>query len=102
MTGKREHHESIRKEMGFTHHDFYARLPELLHGITYHTERDFTSFPLDGGRVEIRLAPEQARAVGPSMQMTYTIVTLDFFDCKRKQIDDFVRRFTLTFMRGGG
>ena len=95
-------HTSITKEMGLTHTDFYAKVPELLEGIPFREEEDHISFALGDGRVEIHLGPEQERLLGPSIKMPYTMVTLDFVDCLETRIDKFLRHFKLTFMRGGG
>ena len=98
----RARHTSITKEMGFTHDDFYAKIPELLEGTPFRQGKDHISFDLDDGRVEIHLGTEQTRPLGPSIQMPYTIVRLDFFDCFETRIDKFLHHFKLTFMRGGG
>ena len=92
----------IEKEMGITHKDFYAELPVLLENIPYRQQEDVISLQLHGKQMEIVLGPEQVREVGPMVRLPVTLVTLNFTDFTKQEINDFVRHFNLRFMKGGG
>ena len=93
---------TINKEMGITHHDFYAELPALLGNSPYQQYNATISFEIDDKPVEITLGPEQVRELGPSVRLPVTFVTLRFFDFSEEEIRDFIERFNLRFMKGGG
>jgi len=93
---------TIGKEMGITHHDFYAELPTLLENIPYQQSDATISFTIDGKQVEVMLGPEQIRELGSSVRLPVTLVTLRFFDFSEEEIRDFIRHFNLRFMKGGG
>ena len=92
----------VKKEMGITHKDFYAELPTLLDKIPYQQTGDTISFQLNGKKMEIVLGPEKVREIGRSVRLPVTFVTLRFHDFSEEERDDFVRRFNLRFMKGGG
>jgi hypothetical protein len=99
---KRDQPKTIKKEMGMTHKDFYAELPNLPGGIPCHLHEDTISFELRGKRVEINLGLEEVRKIGPSVTLPVTIVTLRFFAFSEEETSDFIRHFNLKFMKGGG
>ncbi len=94
--------KTINKEMGITHKDFLAELPNLLGDIPYDLHEDTVSFELRGKRVEINLGLEEVRKIGPSVTLPVTIVTLRFFAFSEEEMSDFIRHFNLKFMKGGG
>ena len=98
----REQITTIKKEMGLTHKDFHAELPNLLNGIPYDLSEDTVKFQVKGKGVEISLGPEGVREIGPSVRLPVTPVTLSFFDFSEEEIDAFVKHFNLKFMKGGG
>lgn len=102
MTGEAVPQQTIHKEMGVTHHDFFARLPELLPDVPYQQDPDGVRFAYHDGEVRITLGPQGQRAIGRSLQLPYTPVTLEFWACSADQVADFVRRFRILFMKGGG
>jgi hypothetical protein len=102
MTGDPAQQKTIRKEMGITHKEFYAELPVLLDNIPYRQHLDTISFQLHGKHMEIILGPEELRAVGPTVRLPVTVVTLCFHDFTEQEVRDFVRHFNLRFMKGGG
>jgi hypothetical protein len=93
---------TIKKEMGLTHKDFYAELPNLLNGIAFDLSEDTVKFQVKGKCIEISLGPEGVREIGPSVRLPVTPVTLSFFDFSEEEIDAFVSHFNLKFMKGGG
>lgn len=92
----------VKKEMGITHKDFYDELPVLLDGIPFDQSEDTTSFQLNGKKIEINLGPEGCRHLGLSMRLPVTFVTLRFFDFSEEEMNSFIERFNLRFMKGGG
>ena len=98
----RDQPRTIKKEMGITHKDFHAELPNLLGGIPYQRHEDTISFELRGKRIEINLGLEDVRKIGPSVTLPVTIVTLRFFAFSEEETSDFIRHFNLKFMKGGG
>ena len=93
---------TVNKEMGITHSDFYAELPNLLDDIPYQQSEDTIRFEHNGKRIEIVLGPEEVRQIGRSVRLPVTDVMIRFFDCSEQETSDFVRLFNLRFMKGGG
>jgi hypothetical protein len=102
MNMHREQITTVKKEMGLTHKDFYAELPNLLNGIAYDLSEDIIKFQVRGKCIEISLGLEGVREIGPSVRLPVTPVTLCFFDFSEEEIEAFVRHFNLKFMKGGG
>jgi len=92
----------VKKEMGITHKDFYAELPNLLEDIPYQQSEDTTRFKLHGKKIEIMLGPEGVRELGRSVRLPVTVVILRFFYFSEEEVRDFIGHFNLKFMRGGG
>lgn len=92
----------IKKEMGITHKDFYAELPNLLNDIPYQQSNGTISFRLNDKKVEIDISPEGVRKLGQSVQLPVTLVTLRFFDFSNEEIERFIKLYNLRFMKGGG
>ena len=92
----------VKKEMGITHKDFYAELPNLLKDIPYQHNEGVVKFQLNGKKVEIIIAPEGVRKLGLSVQLPVTVVTLRFFDFSKEAIESFIKHYNLKFMKGGG
>jgi hypothetical protein len=91
----------IVKDMTITHPEFFRTLQRLLHDSPHERAHDGVTFQLGGGRVEIRLGPEQDRRLG-RFRLPRTLVEMRFDDCERGAVDAFVARFDLHFRRGGG
>ena len=96
------HPTIIIKEMGITHKDFYAELPNLLKDIPFQQSDGVVTFQLNGKKVEIIIAPEGVRKLGQSVQLPVTLVTLRFFDFSKEEIESFIKHYNLKFMKGGG
>ena len=92
----------VKKEMGITHKDFYAELPNLLNDIPYQQSDGTISFQINSKKVEIIIAPEGVRKLGQSVQLPVTLVTLLFFDFSKEEIESFIKHYNLKFMKGGG
>ena len=102
MKTERAQLTTVKKEMGITHKDFYAEFPHLLDDIPYHQSEGTIRFELNGKKIKIVLGPEDVRELGRSMRLPVTPVTLHFFDFSEQEINDFIERFNLKFMKGGG
>jgi hypothetical protein len=102
MTTDKEQLTIVKKEMGITHKDFYGELPALLNDLPYHHNKDIITFQLNHKNVEIALGPEGVREITRSMRLPVTVVTIRFHDFSEEEIDDFIKRFNLKFMKGGG
>ena len=92
----------IIKEMGITHKDFYAELPNLLNDIPYQQSKETVKFQLNGKNIEIILGPEGCRQLGRSVRLPVTFITLCFFDFSEDEINCFIKHFNIRFMKGGG
>ena len=102
MPDDKEQRTVITKEMGISHKEFYDELPRFLRGIPYRQVNGSIRFQLDGKDIEIRLGPEGGRQLGPSMQLPVTPVEISFSGFTEKQIEAFLKHFTLMFLKGGG
>ena len=102
MNAERVDVTTIKKEMGITHKDFYAELPNLLNGAPSDQSEETVKFQVKGKNIEISLAQESFREIGPSVRLPVTLVTLKFFSFTTEEIDEFIRYFNLKFMKGGG
>lgn len=102
MTTDKEQLKIVSKEMGITHKDFYAELPGLLNGNPYQRSEDTIKFQFNHKNMEIILSPEGVRQLGQSIKLPVTFVTFHFFDFTDDEINDFIKRFNLKFMKGGG
>ena len=92
----------VKKEMGITHKEFYAELPQLLNDLPYHHNKDTIKFQINHKNVEIILGPEEFRQLSQTMRLPVTFVTLRFFDFSEEEIRSFIKHFNLRFMKGGG
>jgi len=102
MDREEEQVTTVEKEMGITHKDFYAELPNLLNDTPYRQCEDIIKFERNGKKIEIILGPERVRELGPSFRLPVTPITLQFFEFSKEEIGDFIRLFNLKFMKGGG
>lgn len=102
MKSDKEQTTIVEKEMGITHKDFYAELPNLLNDIPYHQAENIVKFQFNCKNIEIILGPEGIRELSRSMRLPVTFVTLRFFDFSEEEISDFIKYFNLKFMKGGG
>jgi hypothetical protein len=92
----------IKKEMGLTHREFYTELPNLLEGTPCRQSDDTIHFQDNGRTVEIVLGKQGFRELSHSMRMPVTPVTLRLHDFPDNEVEPFIRRFNLRFMKGGG
>lgn len=102
MTTGKEALKTVKKEMGMTHKDFYAELPNLLNGSPYTRSGHTIKFQFKGKNIEILLGPEGIRELGTSIRLPVSPVTLKFFSFTEEEVNDFIEHFNLKFMRGGG
>jgi hypothetical protein len=87
--------------MALTHAEFLRCLPAASAGMSCRIEGDRVLLRDPPRRVEIRLAPEEARSIGSlRLPQTQVEVRLDGFSPQARGA--FLRRFDLAYQRGGG
>ena len=91
----------VVKDMAITHADFFRTLRPLLQGVQHELTGDGARIRLGSGRVEIRLGSQGHRALG-NFRLPRTLVELNFDDCPRHAIEEFIAGFDRRFRRGGG
>lgn len=87
--------------MGLGHAEFMRGLQPLLAQRRWRRTAAGVWIQLASGQVEIRLGAEQSHGLG-ALVLPRTAVTLEFREVDDEGIDDFLRRFDLSFRRGGG
>lgn len=87
--------------MSITHADFFRSVHPLLAGEDHEIRDDGVTIRREMARIEIRLGPEGARALG-NFRLPRTRVELEFHGCPPAAIADFMARFDTRFRRGGG
>ncbi|PLX96068.1 MAG: hypothetical protein C0619_00325 [Desulfuromonas sp.] len=102
MTDARVQHTIIKKEMGITHREFYAKLPVLLGDTPYHRAEQSIRFERNGKAIEITLEAEGFREISRSIRLPVTPVRICFFDSSKAEINSFIEHFNLSFLKGGG
>ncbi|MDT8419743.1 MAG: hypothetical protein RQ754_04875 [Desulfuromonadales bacterium] len=102
MTAARPQRTIVRKEMGITHREFYAKLPELLGDTPYQRDGQVIRFQRNGKTIEISLGAEGFRELSRSIRLPVTPVSICFFDFDEAAISSFIEYFNLRFLKGGG
>lgn len=92
----------VEKEMGLTRKELSDGLVDLFDGAAQVLQDGGVKFEYDGKRVEIQLGTERSRQLGPSVNLPITPARLLFYGFTDEERDDFIRRFNLQFMKGGG
>lgn len=91
----------IVSQMGLTHAEFLRSLPTAAGGMDLRVEAPRILIEDETRRVEIRLGPEQQRHLG-ALVLPVTEVRLMFHGFSPDERKRFLKRFELTFQRGGG
>ncbi len=91
----------LRREMGFSHADFFRTLRQLPAGWLQATRVDGVSLSYANGRVEITLGPQRERRIA-LLRLPQTEVIFRYIDLAAAERAAFQARFDLTFHRGGG
>jgi len=89
-------------ELGASQADFRRLFPHVVapQVIHYQGLRTSVGWP-DGALLEVELSPEKTRKIG-SLRLTYLDVAFSFTGFDSDRVDEFMRRFRLTFHKGGG
>jgi len=91
----------IEKEMGLAHAEFHRTIANAL-GTDAFERRDDGVTLVDGGRrLEITLGPEGERKIA-LLKIPVTRVTLAFTGYSDEDVKAAVKRFDMTFKKGGG
>ncbi len=92
----------VVKEMGLTHKEFFSKLPRLLKDVPYQQDQNNLWFEIKGKKIEIILSEESVRILSRSASLPVTLVTLRFFESSKDEVNAFIERFNLRFLKGGG
>ena len=92
----------IKKEMGFTHHEFFKKLPKVLGETPYDYSDDTVSFEHNGKTIQIELGAEQVRELSKTTRLPFTRIVIRFFGHQAAEVEQFVRHFNLRYIKGGG
>ena len=95
--------ESIKheREMAVTHADFFRLLPKVVAEERIQRQPAAALVTTDIGAIKITLAPESTRQIA-LLKIPLTRVTMEFQGYTTAQYEEFMRRFNLSFQKGGG
>lgn len=93
---------TVKKEMGISHRDFFRILPKVMDGRVYTVDGQQIVVDEPGRRLEIRLADQRERMLGPLMRLQVTDVELIFFNYQEADRVSFLNFFDINFFKGGG
>lgn len=93
---------SVPLEMTIDHKDFFRLFARMFPEGSYTVVGSRITVPDGDQRIEVSLAQERIRAIGPTMKFTVTDVKIAFFGFGLKEKDAFMERFRLNYQRGGG
>ena len=93
---------SIKKEMGSSHQDIFRILPRVMEGRDYTVDGQLIIMEEPGRRLEIHLADQRERVLGPFMRLKVTDVELIFFNYSEADRVSFMEFFEINFFKGGG
>ena len=89
------------REMGITRNDFLRTLPAAVGGRSIALDGDRISIVEGDRHIAIDLSKERTRVLAaltiPTVRVHFT-----FVDYSAHEVDEFMRRFELSFRRGGG
>jgi alkyl hydroperoxide reductase subunit AhpF len=92
---------TIRREMTITHDDFFRLLPKALAGYQFKISGQSIQVKLATGYVNIQLMPETSWSIG-ALQLPATQVEITLKGCNEDEADAWLKKFDLTFQKGGG
>ena len=87
--------------MTITHAEFIRTLPAVIEHQANKTENGEIVITTPGRDIEICLEPEQQRQIG-SLRLPTTLVHITFIGYTDSEREQFLKRFTISFQRGGG
>ncbi|MGI9229326.1 MAG: hypothetical protein ACR2P9_05650 [Gammaproteobacteria bacterium] len=95
--------EPIRdeREMAVTHAEFFRLLARVVDADQIQRHDASVQITTDVGSINITLGPESHRKLG-LLKLPVTPVTLEFQGYSPEEYAAFMRRFTLSFQKGGG
>ena len=93
---------SIKKEMGSSHQDIFRILPRVMEGRDYTVDGQFIVIDEPERRLEIHLADQRERVLGPLVRLQVTDVELIFFNYSESDRISFMQFFEINFFKGGG
>ncbi|MEE8435488.1 MAG: hypothetical protein V3S64_11930 [bacterium] len=104
MSGKNggQYQVSIKKEMGISHRDFFRILPRVMEGRNYTADGQLIVIDEPERRLEIHLADQRERPMGPLVRLPVTDVELIFFNYLEADRVSFIKFFDINFFKGGG
>lgn len=92
---------SITKDMGVTHSDFFRLLPKAMGEHTYSIDGHTVNAQVNGGSLSISLSEQKLRKIA-LLHIPFLTVSFKFDNVSDEQISAFITHFDLHFQRGGG
>ncbi len=90
----------IEKLMSLSRQEFQNSMGLFLNGTP--PTSDVVTVPVDGGRVEVAYLPQDGVVLGGLMALPRAKVTLAFDGLDEQAREKFLRKFEISFQRGGG
>jgi hypothetical protein len=87
--------------MGLDRAELVRLLPRAIDNRAWSLSEDRISFREKHGEVQIRISLESRRRLG-ALELPVTVLEFSFEGLEDEEIDEFMRRFDLSFHRGGG
>ena len=94
--------QTLTREMGLTHGEFFRSLPHALSPERYRIDGTTVTVTEGEGRVVIELGPQGERRLTPMVRIPVTPVTFRFSGLGQEAVTAFMRHFERHYQRGGG
>lgn len=94
----------LKRDMAVTHVEFYRLIKKTIdnaNNLSVDTANSLTRFPYANGEVIINLEKQQVRKIA-SLSIHHTIINFKFQNLTKNEIDSYLRKFDITFQKGGG
>jgi hypothetical protein len=94
--------ETVRMEMVFSIREIFRLLPSALEGRAHRVKGSEIVVEEGDGTIQITLAEERTRRLGPFLETPVTDVSIRFDGISAAAAEAFLTRFRLHYQRGGG
>jgi len=94
----------LKRDMAVTHAEFYRLINKTISyddDLKINSCNSKVSFPYFNGEISINLAEQQIRKIA-SLSIDHTIITFEFKNLTKRDIEAYLHKFDITFQKGGG